>query len=489
MLVGRRIECERIERLLASARAGDGGALVLRGDAGVGKTALLEFTAEAAGDMCVLRADGVAWEADIAFAAALELLRPVVTHVGALPKAHRDALAGVLGLSPAVERDRFLVGAATTALLARVASQRPLLVVVDDAHWLDSASLEALLFAARRLAGESVALMFAVRDGIATAVDDSGLPALALSGLDRDATAKLACELLGSSLTHAESDRIYRSTQGYPLALRELSRLGHAADGLDAPVAVSETVERAYARDVERCAGGVRAVLLVAAADDSHDLGTISTAAVGLGVDPAELENAEALGLIELSRGRVRFRHPLVRSAVYQGAPAAARRAAHKALADATSGDWQADRRAWHRAAATLGPDAGIAAELEATARSARARSGYGAAAQALERAAQLTPDREARARRLLDAADALWHAGRAKHADELLDEALERSVDPRLRASVQHLRARILHFRGDPMRARKLLVDEGVRVASHDRPLACWPARFTRRCSAAIQR
>jgi ATP/maltotriose-dependent transcriptional regulator MalT len=473
MLVGRCIECERIERLLASARAGEGGTLVLRGDAGVGKTALLEFTAQAAGEMCVLRAHGVAWEADIAFAAALELLRPVVTHLGELPRPQRDALAGALALAPAVERDRFVVGAATTALLARVASQRPLLVLVDDAHWIDSASLEALLFAARRLAGEPVALVFAVREGIPTVVDDSGLPLLALSGLDRDATAKLACELLGSSLTHEESDRIYHSTQGYPLALRELSRLGHAAEGLDAPVAVSETVERAYARDVERCADGVRAVLLVAAADDSHDLGTISAAAVGLGLDAAELETAEALGLIELSAGRMKFQHPLVRSAVYQGAPAAARRAAHRALADALNGDWEADRRAWHRATGTLGPDADVAAELEATARSARARSGYGAAARALERAAQLTPDRETRARRLLDAADALWHAGRGNRAEELLDAALERTADPRLRANLQHLRGRILHFRGDPLSARALLVDEGLRVASHDRLLA----------------
>jgi DNA-binding CsgD family transcriptional regulator len=473
MLVGRCTECERIERLLAGARAGDGGTLVLRGDAGVGKTALLEFTAEAAADMCVLRAHGVAWEADIAFAAALELLSPVVTYLGELPKPQRDALAGALALAPAVERDRFVVGAATTALLARVASQRPLLVLVDDAHWLDSASLEALLFAARRLAREPVALLFAVREGIPTAVDDSGLPALALSGLDRDATTELACALLGSSLTREESDPIYQSTQGYPLAVRELSRLGHAAEGLDGPVAVSKAVERAYARDIERCSEGVRNVLLVAAADDSHDPGTIGAAAHGLGLDPAELETAEALGLIELAAGRMKFQHPLVRSAVYQGAPAAARRAAHRALADALRGDWQDDRRAWHRAAGTLGPDADVAADLESTARGARARSGYSAAARALERAAQLTPDRETRARRLLDAADALWHAGRGDRAEELLDEAFGRTADPRLRAKLQHLRGRILHFRGDPSRAGALLVDEGVRVASYDRLLA----------------
>jgi DNA-binding CsgD family transcriptional regulator len=283
----------------------------------------------------------------------------------------------------------------------------------------------------------------------------------------------LACTLLGASLSHDECDRIFLSTQGYPLALRELGRLGAFAEGLGAPVAVSETVERAYARDIERCSDAVRAVLLVAAADDSHDLGTVGAAAAGLGFDPAELETAEGVGLIELSAGRIAFRRPLVRSAVYQGAPAAARRAAHRALADALSGDWHADRRAWHRAAGTLEADADVAAELEATARRARARSGYGAAARAFERAAELTPDREARAPRLFDAADALWHAGQGSRAEQLLDEALARTADPDLRANAQHLRGRMLHFRGDPIGARALLVDEGLRVASHDRGLA----------------
>ena len=473
MLVGRRIERERIERLIERARAGDGAALVLSGDAGVGKTALLEFAAGAAGDMWVLRARGVAWEADIAFAAALELLRPVVMHLGELPKPQRDALAGALALAPAVERDRFAVGAATTALLALVSSQRPLLLLVDDAQWLDSASLEALLFAARRLAGEPVALVLAVRKGVPTAVDDAGLHTLSLDGLDRAATSELACELLGSALPQEQLDRIYRTTQGYPLAVRELSRLGYAADGLDAPVTVSDIVERGYARDVQRCREGVRAALLVAAADDSHDLATITSATASLGLDPEDLETAEALGLIGLSAGRLEFRHPLVRSAVYQGAPAAARRAAHRALADALSGDWQVERRAWHRAAGTVGPDAAVARELELAAARARARSGYGAAAQALERAAYLTPDPETRARRLFDASDALLHAGRGTRAEALLDEALEHSADPVLRARAQHLRAQILVFRADASRAHTLLVDEAVLVESHDHALA----------------
>ena len=315
--------------------------------------------------------------------------------------------------------------------------------------------------------------MLAVREGVPTAVDEAGLHALALGGLDRAATAELARELLGSALPHEQLDRIYRTTQGYPLAVCELSRLGYAADGLDAPVTVSETVERAYARDVQRCREGVRAVLLVAAADDSHDLATITSATAGLGLDLGDLETAEALGLIGLSAGRLEFRHPLVRSAVYQGAPAAARRAAHRALADALSGDWQAERRAWHRAAGTVGPDAAVAAELELTAARARARSGYGAAAQALERAAYLTPDPEARARRLFDASDALMHAGRGTRAEELLDEALEHTADPRLRARAQHLRAQLLHLRADSTRAHTLLKDEAVLVAGHDRALA----------------
>ena len=214
-------------------------------------------------------------------------------------------------------------------------------------------------------------------------------------------------------------------------------------------------------------------MLVVAAADDSGDLATIIAAAASLGLDPAALDTAESLGLLELAEGRLEFRHPLVRSAIYQTAPASTRRAAHAALADVLSGDWQADRRAWHRAAGAVRPDEQIAAELEAMASNARARSGYAAAARALERAAQLTPDPGTRAGRMLAAADALWHAGRGAHAEALLADALERSSDPLLRANAQHLRGRIVHFRGDPLRARALLVEEGLRAAPHDRRLA----------------
>ena len=452
---------------------GDGAALAVRGEAGVGKTALLRFAAASAGDMRVLRASGVAWEAEIAFAGALELLRPILGHLADLPGPQRQALAGALALTPAVERDRFAVGAATLGLLALAAARRPLLLLVDDAQWLDSASLEALLFAARRLTGEPVALVAAVREGYPTALDTSALEVLALEGLDREATATLASDLLGSSPTPEQTEQIYRTTRGYPLAMLELSRLGHHGGPVDAPLPVSQTVERAYAREVERCGEEVRAMLVVAAADDSGDLATIIAAAASLGLDPAALDTAESLGLLVLADGRLEFRHPLVRSAIYQTAPATARRAAHAALADVLTGDWQADRRAWHRSAGAVTPDERIAAELETMAVNARARSGYGAAARALERAAHLTPDPGTRARRMLAAADALWQAGRGAHAEALLADALERSSDPLLRANAQHLRGRIVHFRGDPLRARALLVEEGLRAAPHDRRLA----------------
>ena len=270
-------------------------------------------------------------------------------------------------------------------------------------------------------------------------------------------------------MTSEQVDLIHRATRGYPLAIRELGRLGKLAEDGDGPVAISRAVELAYMRDIERCGEDVRAMLLIAAADDSGDVATVLAAAARLGLSPAALDAAEALNFIDVAEGRLEFRHPLARSAVYQSAPAGTRRAVHNALADSLVGEWRADRRAWHRAAGALGPDEEIAAELEASAERTRARSGYAAAARALERAAHLTPDPEAQARRLVTAADALWHAGRGLHAEELLGEALERTTDPLLRARAQHLRGRLVHFRGDPASARVLLVQESVRVAPHD--------------------
>jgi tetratricopeptide (TPR) repeat protein len=473
MLVGRGMECERIEGLIEQARSGDGGLLVVSGEPGVGKSALLGHALEHAAEMRVLRATGVAWEAELAFSGLLELLGPILGHLNELPEPQRRALEGALALGPVAEVDRFAVGAASLGLLAFAAATRPLLIVVDDAHCLDSASLEALVFAARRLTGEPLAVVLAVRAGYPTALDAAGLPTLAVGRLDRNATATLARDLLGGSLNREQIDRIYRTTNGLPLAIGELSRLGDVAEEVDAPLPISRTLELAYARDVERCDADVRMMLLVAAADDSGDVDTITTAAATLGLDAGALDRAEASGFIDISDGTLAFRHPLVRSAVYQSAPAPARRAVHAALADSLSGEWRADRRAWHRAAGALGPDERIAAELEATAQRTRARGGYATAARALERAAHLTPDTETQARRLVTAAEALWHAGQGPHAEQLLVAALTRTSNPLLRARANHVRGRLAHFRGDPAGARALLVEEGAQIAHHDQGLA----------------
>ncbi len=470
MLVGRQRECERVKTLLDQARAGDGALLAVHGEAGVGKSALLRFAVESASGMRVLRATGVAWEAELAFSGLLELLAPVLEHLKDLPEPQRRALEGALAIGPAIERDRFAVGAATLRLLAVAASARPLLLVLDDVQWLDSASLEAVLFAARRLGGEPVSLLVGVRADRRTAIDAADLPALTLDPLDRDGTAELAQEFLGDALTSMQTDVVYAKTRGFPLAIRELGRLGRPAEDSNGPLTISRAVEIAYMRDIERCIGDVRTLLLIAAADDSGDVATVVAAAARLRVRSAALDEAESLHFIDVAEGRLDFRHPLARSAVYQNAPAATRRAVHNALADSLTGDWRADRRAWHRAAGALGADEEIAAELEASAERTRARSGYAAAARALERAAHLTPDPETQARRLVTAADSLWHAGRGLRVEQLLDDALERTANPRLRAQAQHLRGRLMHFRGDPANARTLLVAESARIAAHDK-------------------
>jgi DNA-binding CsgD family transcriptional regulator len=423
--------------------------------------------------MSILRATGVAWEAEIAFSGALELLNPVLDLAAELPEPQRRALGGALALIPAVEVDRFAVCAATLRLLALAAGSRPLLLLVDDAQWLDTASLEALLFTARRVAGEPIGILFAVRDGVPSMLDDAGLPYLTVEPLSRGDTLTLAREMLGTAVAEAQGQRIHRVTGGYPLALLELGRLGDAISDLDAPLPVSRVVEQAYARDVGRCDAAVRDFLLVVAADDTGELAAILAAADRLGVDGDALTAAEALGLIRLGSGRVEFRHPLMRSAVYQGAEAGRRRAVHDALARSLSGNWQADRKAWHRAAAALGPDERVAHELEVTAQRTRARSGYAAAASALERAAHLTPDPEHRARRLVTAADALWHAGRGARAEELLSSALEQTAAPLLRAEVQARRGRLAHFRGDTEVSRTLIMDASGRALPHDERLA----------------
>jgi DNA-binding CsgD family transcriptional regulator len=473
MLVGRHAECARLESLIDATRSGSGGALVLRGVPGAGKSALLDFAAERAEGFTVLRGGGTPGEAEVAFAGLLDVLRPVVDRVAELPRPQRAALGGALGLvPPAVERDRFLVGAAVLSLLMRASAERPVLACVDDAHWLDTPSLDALLFASRRLAGSPVGVILAARDEPHQALDAPRLEELAVRALEREPTGVLASSLIGR-VPDAGVEAIFRRTQGLPLAITEWSRLGDTEEAVATPVPISRLVERAYARSAEAASEQVRALLLVAAADDSGVLSTVLAAAERLGIPATAVEGAEELGLLEVADGRIRFRHPLVRSAIYQSAAAPLRRRAHRALGACLSGEWQADRRAWHRAAGVVGADEEVAADLAAMAERTRARSGYAVAARALARAAQLTPAPERRAARAIAAADAFWRAGRGSRAEQLLTGVLAETRDPTLRADAEHLLGRLTHFGGDPLAARDILVAGALRVEHEDRERA----------------
>jgi DNA-binding CsgD family transcriptional regulator/tetratricopeptide (TPR) repeat protein len=469
MLLGRHDECGRIISLLDATRLGEGGLLVIRGEAGVGKSTLLSFARAQAAGMQVLRGTGIAGESEIAFAGLLDLVRPALGYLPELPPARAEALRGALGLIPGVERDRFAIGAATLSLLAAVAERSPVLIAVDDVQWLDTASLDALLFAAHRLTSDPVAVILTERDGESSLAEVTGPSLVALAGLDRQATTLLAEAGTGSPLSSDQAKRLYRLTRGNPLAVTEFGDHDSSGEPIDAPIPISAALEAGFARRASQLTTAGQAALLVLAADDSGETATVRRAAGRLGLTDADLEEAETAGLVLLGDGRIEFRHPLVRSAVYQRAAAPERRAAHRAIADSLRGDWQASRRAWHRAAAATDPDEAVAAALDAAAHEARSRTGYAAAARAYERAASLTPDDESRAHREFAAADAYWQIGRWQRAIELLDAAQERSSDALVRADVQLLRGRIADFRGETAGLHALLLDEAVRVAPLD--------------------
>jgi DNA-binding CsgD family transcriptional regulator len=449
---------------------------MLRGEPGVGKTALLRYASHRAQDMTVLQAQGLEVEAHLAFSGLADLFRPVVDRLDAIPQPQSAALAGALGLGPAVAGDRFLVCASTLSLLAAAAEDRPVLAFVDDLHWVDVASREALLFAARRLDAENVTMLITRRDWD-TAIDSSGLDELTVAGLDRDAAAELL-EELGRPVPVLDLDRLMEATGGNPLALRELTSSFTNGPGR-APTAT--TVERAFLRRI----GGLPAPTrdgLVVVASDSGVRRTILEACALLGLPGGCLQSAEEAGVIQVEGDRIAFTHPLLRSAVYYAAPELTRQRVHRALAetlDETSrpakgpqplGPSSTERRAWQLGAASREPDESVAATLEAAASEARNRSGYAAAAAGLERAARLTPLPQDRIGRLVESARH-WHlAGQVDTAAALLDEALELAAPgSRTRAPIQHLRGRIDMSRGRFSVACELLATEATAVAETD--------------------
>jgi DNA-binding CsgD family transcriptional regulator len=446
-LRGRRSECAALDQLLASARAGDSGVLALRGEAGIGKTALLDYLLGRASGCRRARAVGVESEMELAFAGLHQLCAPFLGLLDRLPEPQRDALGTAFGLRGGDVPDRFLVGLAVLSLLSDVAEHQPLVCVVDDVQWLDHASTQALAFVARRLAAESVAMVFAVREPAADHLL-AGLTELVIPGLvDGEARALLQSVVPGP-MDERVRDRIVAETRGNPLALMELPRgltPQELAGGFglpDAP-ALAGRIEDSFRRRLEPLSPATRLLLLVAAAEPVGDPVLVWRAASQLGIDLDAAPPAAAAGLVDFAR-QVRFRHPLVRSAVYRAASPQERREVHQALADATDPDIDPDRRAWHRAHATVKPDEQVAGELERSADRAQTRGGLAAAAAFLEEAVRLTPDPARWAQRALAAAQANHQAGAPQAALALLAMAEARPLDELQRARVDLLRAEI---------------------------------------------
>lgn len=407
--------------------------LVLRGEAGIGKTALLEFVAECAQGFKTARAAGVESEMELAFAALHQLCAPLLDYLDELPAPQRDALGIALGHSAGPAPDRFLVGLAVLNLIGGASKGKPLLFLVDDAQWIDRVSAQTLAFVGRRL------------------VELTGLPELTLQGLSPgDARALLDSAVLGR-LDNQVRDRIVAETRGNPLALLELPKgltTEELAGGFGPPDArpLAGQIENTFLRRIERLSDHTRQLLLTAAAEPVGDAALLMRAAERLGIRHDAAAGAQAAGLIDVGT-TVRFRHPLVRSAAYRAAGLMERRRAHRALADATDGAVDPDRRAWHLAIAATGPDESVAAELERSAERAQARGGVAAAAAFLERATQLTADPVRRATRALAAAQAKRDAAAFDAADELLtiaESGASTTLDDLQRACLTRLRAQI---------------------------------------------
>jgi DNA-binding CsgD family transcriptional regulator len=459
MLYGRSEQLAAIGRVVAGMWSGRADALVLRGEAGIGKTALLDAAAEKASGARVLRVTGVESEAELPFAALHVLLRPVLDEIGALPGRQAAALHGAFGMADAAVADRFLVGLGVLSLVAELAEDRPVLCLLDDAQWLDQASADALVFAARRLHAERAAVLVAARDEPASA-SLPGLPVLRVGGLDRAAAGQL---LAGSGLVAAVRDQVIAEAAGNPLALIELSRGLTAGEraGSVTPLAVptASPVGRVQQAFVARIAGlpqACRRAVLVAALAGLTDLAEVSRAVAGAGGSLTDLAAAERAGLVRVTPAGVIFSHPLVRSAVLAGSDIAERAAAHRALAGVLDGD----RRAWHLAALADGPDQKVAAELDAAARNAGDRGSAAAMSAAYERAAGLSADPVAKGRRLALAAEAALTAGQFPRTADLAGRAGRLVADP-VAASALARAQSVVHWEaGQPADAAGVLLD-----------------------------
>jgi DNA-binding CsgD family transcriptional regulator len=431
-LLGRRAECEFLDAALADALGGRSRVVVLRGEAGSGKSALLDYLVERTDGWRVANVVGVESEMELAYSGLHQLCAPILDHAD-LPIPQRDALGTVFGRRSGPAPDRFLVGLATLTLLAEVAEAQPLLLVIDDAQWLDAASAQIILFVARRVLAERIAIVCAARSDLGAEALE-GLPALTVGGLGKSDALALLLENLPGPFDAAVCSQIVTESHGNPLALLELPRTWNVAElaggfALPARRAVAGKIEQSYAQRLQRLPPETQLLVLAAAADPLGDQILLRRAAAVLGVDMTAFAPAVEAGLIEV-RGHIRFTHPLVRSAAYESSADVDRHRVHRALAEATDSETDADRRAWHRARATAGPDEDIAAELEHSAGRAQARGGLAAAAAFLEHAAALSPNSSRRARRSLAAAEAKQLAGAPQAAATLVAAAAAGPLD-----------------------------------------------------------
>jgi DNA-binding CsgD family transcriptional regulator len=479
VLIGREAELERVDLALQAARAGGSAVLVLRGEPGIGKTALLLAAIERAAGMTVLRTRGLEAEAELPFAGLADLCEPILGLRSRLPAAQAAALAGALELEPAAPQARLAIGAALLGLLSLAAEERPVLCVVDDLQWLDEPSLEALRFAARRLGADAVAVLLAHRP----------VPSELAPGAERIDVGPLAAdralELLQAGRAHAVPEpvarRVLATAAGNPLALQEIPALlsrdeleGRAP--VEGPLPPGSTLERVLARRLEGLPEDTRRALLVAAAAEARRGDVVLGALAAAGLDATALEAAESAGVVTLAPGEVAFRHPLVRAAAYHSGTVVERRLAHRAVADALPE--HDPQRAWQRAAATSLPDEAVAAELERAAQAARARTGFGPAAHAHLRAAELSPDPFQRARRLVEAARDLLPAGhpdvglaRLEQAERVL--AIAEGDVTTVAADLRTLRAQLALRTGRTEEARELLRAQARRLEAQNRPAA----------------
>ena len=444
MLVGRDRERLLINELLARTRCGESGSLIIRGEAGIGKSWLLRDASQWAEGMITLSVTGVEAESNLAFAGLHGLVRPIIGELDRLPDPQRAAVGAALGLPPANGVDRFLVSAGVLSLLAAAADRQPVLCLIDDAQWLDVPSADALVFTARRLAGDGIVMLFAAREGDDRRLDAAGVEPLWLGGLDRESALRLLAGSASAAVRHVR-ERLLEDAAGNPLALVELpSALSEGQlvgrEPLPETLPLTDRLRAPFAQRISRLPEETRLALLIAAAEGTGDLRTVRAAGAELGLEPDALDPAEEIAMVCTHDAMLEFRHPLVRLAVCDSAPRGHRQRVHAALAEVLADQQREDRSLWHRTLATETSDEDIAAALEALARQSRSRDGHASAASTLERAAELSADRHDRGRRLAMAAEAAWEAGQTNRAQDLVGRS-KPLVDSARRIRLLHLR------------------------------------------------